>query len=105
MPAWLWPVKTGRTFVDLWTICHLCFWVVIGFNWGALALKNKALHSWWLPYLCALAGAFLWEVFEGQVLERLGVVRYPEVWFNRWLSDPLVALVGVGLGLWLVNRQ
>jgi len=103
--SWFLPVKTGQSFFDTWSICHFCFWVVIGFNWGALALKNKAMHAWWLPYLVVLAGALLWEVFEGQVLEKLGFVRCPELWFNRWLSDPIVGLAGVALGLWLVKHQ
>jgi len=103
--TWLWPPRTGQTVLDTWSICHFCFWLVIGFNWQALALKNKAMHSWWLPYLVVLAGALLWEVFESQVLEKLGFVRCPELWFNRWLSDPIVGLAGVALGLWLVRQQ
>jgi hypothetical protein len=59
----------------------------------------------WLPYVVVLVGALLWEVFEWQVLEKLGFVRCPEMWFNRWLSDPIVGLAGVALGLWLVRQQ
>jgi hypothetical protein len=103
--SWLWPPRTGQTFLDLWSVCHLCFWIVIGFNWGALALKNKALHPVWLPIVVTVCGALLWEVFEWQVLERLGIVRHPELWFNRWLSDPLVGVIGVLLGIWLVRHQ
>ena len=103
--SWFWPIRTGATVLDAWSVVHLCFWIVVGANWQALALKNKALHTWWLPYTVVLAGALLWEVFEGQVLEKLGFVCYPELWYNRWLSDPLVGLAGVALGLWLVRQQ
>jgi len=44
-------------------------------------------------------------VFEKWYLEPHGYVLHPEVWFNRWLSDPLVGLAGVALGLWLVRQQ
>lgn len=102
---WLWPIKTGRTFFDVWSICHFAFWLVFGFNWGAVALRNKSEHAWWLPYVVAVVGALLWEVVEGQVFEPLGFVRHPEAWFNRWLSDPLVAVIAVLFALWLVRHQ
>lgn len=103
--SWLWPIKTGQSFFDTWTICHFAFWTVAGFNWGAIALRNRAMHAWWLPLVVALAGALLWEVIEWQVFEPLGFVRYPEVWFNRWVSDPLVGVAAMLFGLWAVHHQ
>lgn len=102
---WFWPIRTGNTFFDVWSICHLCFWVVAGFNWASVALKYKALSNWWLLYVATLAVAFLWEVIEKQIFEPSGYVHHPEIWYNRWLSDPLIGLIGVTIGVYLVSKQ
>lgn len=103
--SWLWPIKTGKTFFDVWSVCHCFFWVVLGFNWGALAPKHKWMALAWLPFAVTLVLALLWEVAEKWYFEPHGWVLHPEVWYNRWLSDPLVGLIGMGLGLWLVSKQ
>jgi hypothetical protein len=103
--SWLWPIRTGQTFFDVWTVCHLCFWVIFGFNAWAVCLKRKLSPSKWLILLVAFALSFVWEGFEGGYLESHGWVMFQEVWFNRWVSDPLMALAGTAFGLALVKRQ
>lgn len=103
--GWLWPIRTGQTFFDTWTICHLCFWIVFGYNFVAVCLRRKWVDRLPWALLLALVGAYAWECFEGFVLEPRGWVMFQEVWFNRWISDPFVALVGTLGGVLLVRKQ
>lgn len=103
--SWLWPIKTGQTFFDTWSICHVCFWLVYGYNFVATCLKYKWAAPLWLGVLLALIGAYAWECFEGFVLEPRGWVMFQEVWFNRWVSDPLMAVIGALVGIALAKRQ
>jgi hypothetical protein len=107
--SWLWPIRTGQTVVDVWSVCHLCFWVVYGFNFWAVCLRAHYTPPWWVGYTLAVAAALLfalaWELLEGFYLEKHGWVLFKEIWFNRWLSDPLMAVLGTALGLYLVRLQ
>jgi len=105
LPSWLWPVKTGRVFFDVWSIVHMAFWLVLGANWEAVRTSHK-----WPRHLGAVLGvtlvlALAWECFEKWYAEPHGWVAHPEIWFNRWLSDPLVGLAGVALGILIISRQ
>ncbi len=91
---WLWPIKTGKTFFDVWTIVHLSFWVFVGhlawvFHWNR-----------WYSMGVFMTVALLWEVFE-RVMEpkRPDIWLNPESWLNAWVSDPMTCLVGV-LFIW-----
>lgn len=99
MMQYLWPIKTGVTFFDYWTIAHLAFWWVVG---SSLAALDKRGFVW----LCAcLGGAFVWETFE-QGAHRWwpGVWQNPESWVNSWLSDPLMCIIAVLLAWWGYDR-
>ena len=90
---WLLPI-TGYSFFDVWTLVHLAFWIFAGSTlWGFQVPK-------WLSLACSLAFAFAWEGFE-HVMAPLhpAIWRDPESWWNSWLSDPLMCVVGV-LGIW-----
>jgi hypothetical protein len=102
---WLWPIQTGTTMFDVWSIVHLCFWLVLGANWEAVRVSRHWQQCWAAVLGSTLALALLWEVFERWYAEPHGWVAHPEVWFNRWLSDPLVGLTGVALGILLISRQ
>lgn len=91
---WLWPIKTGRTIIDVWTIVHVCFWVYFGsitwsFQWNR-----------WYSMLGCLALAFGWEAFE-RIMEpkKPDIWLTPESWANAYVSDPLTCIVGV-LFIW-----
>lgn len=91
---WLYPIRTGRTFLDVWTIVHVCFWVYFGsLTW------SFQLNRWFSMGLC-LALAFAWEVFE-RIMEpkKPEIWLTPESWLNAWVSDPLTCVVGV-LFIW-----
>lgn len=103
--SWLWPIKTGQTFFDTWSICHVCFWLVYGYNFVAVCLKYKWTVSLELGVLLALVCAYVWECFEGFYLEPRGWVMFQEIWFNRWVSDPLMAIIGAMIGIVLAKRQ
>ena len=97
LPIWLWPIRTGKTFFDRWTLVHLAFWYVVGAN-----LSSQKV-SWWVSFGIMIVGAYLWEAFEQEILEPRGKVKFPEGKLNRWVSDPLMAVVGGGLGWWITN--
>lgn len=88
--------RTGFSFLDPWSIVHLSTWIVVGAN-------LRALHAprWWSIVGC-LAGALLWEVFE-RYAERTWpqVWLHPESWWNAWVSDQLMCVLGV-LGIWII---
>jgi hypothetical protein len=43
---WFWPVRTGITFFDVWTIFHLAFWVFMGSNfWVQRCLRVGNLRA------------------------------------------------------------
>jgi len=91
--SWL-ALTTGYSFLDAWSIVHLAFWIFVGSTLWALKVD-------WKPALiCSLAVAFAWELFE-HIMAPLHpeVWRDPESWWNAWLSDPLMCVVGV-LGIW-----
>jgi hypothetical protein len=93
MLNWFWPVRTGQTFLDVWSIFHLVFWIFFG-------------HCIWVVFdgkfdrpravLVCMVTAYLWEVFE-----RYAEPRWPHLWktpesfLNSYISDPLTCLVGI----------
>ena len=98
--GWLY-FYTGYSFVDVWTLVHLSFWIFFGSSvWG---LTNK--HSnipWFRTAVCGgcVLLSLLWEVVEGPLARANPTVWLdPESWWNSWLSDPLTCIIGV-LGVW-----
>lgn len=88
MLKWFWPIRTGITFLDYWSLSHFGFWFVVG---ATLATASRG----WVA-VCCLAVAFGWEVFE-----RFAEVTWPRVWLspeswvNSWISDPLMCILGL----------
>jgi hypothetical protein len=103
---WFWPVRTGETFFDVWSIVHFAVWLIFGANVEALMQTHgrKPLLTV-AAYGTGLVFALLWEQFERKVLEPRRIVAFPEVWFNRWISDPLMSPAGAAVGMWLIGRQ
>lgn len=98
-----WPIITGKTFLDRWSIVHLAFWFIVGANVESI----RQLHpvaSISLAYIAGMVGAGLWELFETK-LENWGFVKHKESPLNRWVSDPLMAPVGMALGVLLIGGQ
>jgi len=87
--TWLYG-KTGYSFIDCWTVVHLCFWVFAGHipwvcGWNRL----------WSMIGC-LTFAYMWEVFEHFMAPRHPQTWLsPESWWNSWVSDPLTCVIGV----------
>jgi hypothetical protein len=103
MTKWIWPIRSGQTFFDVWSVVHLAFWLVVGGNLEALHQIGK-LPALGLAYGCGFALSFGWEILE-RILELNGLVKIPEGKLNRWVSDPLMALIGMALGIFLVGKQ
>jgi hypothetical protein len=100
IPAWLWPIRTGKTFFDTWSICHFVAGMLIGYNLGA---QDVGLP---LFVVITLALGFAWEVVE-RFIEKYApqMVKHPESPLNSWVSDPIMVLLGGLLGYWLVSFQ
>jgi len=100
LPRWLWPIRTGVTFFDVWSIAHFAAGVVIGFD---LASQNS---SFWRVVWITLVLGYLWEVVETLIEKYFPkFIKHHEGLLNRWVSDPLMVLVGALLGSWLVGFQ
>lgn len=100
LPTWLYPIKTGQTFFDVWSIAHFAAGVVIGFD---LASQNSSI---WRVVLITLILGYLWEVVESGIERWLPkFIKHHEGLLNRWVSDPLMVLVGALLGSWIVGYQ
>ena len=95
----LWPIRTGETFFDEWSLVHFAFWFVIGANLAALKAPP------WLCWTVFIVGALAWEIVEKFVVDgMLGWVAHPERWFNSWISDILVAPIGGFAGYYLIKH-
>lgn len=96
--GWLWG-HTGKSFVDVWSIFHVAFWLVVGsVLWSrehAQALLGKPSMRARNTVIC-VGVALLWEAFE-RGAERWWPTLWlnSESWYNSWLSDPLTCVVGV----------
>jgi hypothetical protein len=99
MFSWLWPVATGKTFLDVWTIFHLAFWLYMGSNF----------YSFKVPLATALAVgivfSYLWEIFERYAEVKWPAIwTHPESWVNAYVSDPLTSVVGILVTWFLLNN-
>jgi hypothetical protein len=79
--------RTGYSLLDYWTLSHAAFWLVAGSTLAALKAPRV------ISYICCLAGAVLWEVFE-RFAEHLWPTVWlsPESFMNAWVSDLLSTL-------------
>ena len=91
MPDWLWG-RTGYAFFDNSSIIHFCFWVFFG--------SGPYYIGWpfWKGMLVCMPLALAWEVAEHFLAPAFPQYwKHPESWWNAWLSDPLMCVLGVGL--------
>jgi hypothetical protein len=90
--GWFYPIRTGQTFFDVWSIFHLAFWVFMGSNfWAAQKFIERPRAM-----LVGLCLAYGWELFE-----RYAEHKWPDVWLtpeshlNSYVSDPLTCVLGM----------
>lgn len=97
---WFWPVHTGASLFDFWSLIHLAFWFIIGSQVAAM-MKAKGWKALPLVISVGLIVAYGWEIFERHA-ERLWplVWNSPESWVNSWISDPLMCVLGLAIGWW-----
>ena len=91
---------TGQSLIDIWTLVHLCFWIVVGSTlWAFKAPKLKSVVVCWLISLA-------WEVFEVFAF-KLWPDKWqdPESWYNSFISDPLTSIIGVLLIWWALDHR
>jgi hypothetical protein len=86
---------TGYSFFDVWSLVHLAFWIFAGSTLWALHVNR------WLALSSGLIAALMWEVLEHFMAPlHPEIWKDPESWWNAWLSDPLMCVVGV-LGIYM----
>ena len=108
--SWLWPIKTGQSLIDVWSICHMAAFLVIAFNVEALGIAGALGIP--LALGLGLSIGLAWEGWE-TVLEWFDkrrtvekrYIKHPERWRNHWIGDPIVDIVGFVLGLYLAQGQ
>jgi len=91
----LWPIRTGQTFFDVWSVTHASFWLAVGVFFGLGGVPPQV--GWPIIIVCA----YLWEILERFVFGQY--VSHREVWFNSFVSDPLMC-VAAALG-YVLARQ
>jgi len=87
----------GEAFLDRWTLVHLALWFVVGANMQALGVPQL----WRWPII--LVGAYVWEIIESLLEEHTKLVMVQESPINRWVSDPLMGILGGSLGMVLLG--
>jgi len=97
---WLLPIRTGKTFLDTSSVIHFCFWIFAG---SCFAYARKPLlHA--MAFMALLA--YGWEFFERYAEKKWPQVwLHPESWYNAYVSDVLMGVLGVWFAYWLVSRQ
>lgn len=90
---------TGISFIDVWTLPHLAFWIFFGSClW---VIKETRLFALLLSFAIAIG----WEAFE-----RIAEKEWPRTWLNTesfvnaWISDPLTAIIGIVIIYKLLDR-
>jgi len=102
LPLWFFG-KTGYSFVDVWSIVHVAFWVYTGslvWSFQEAQPEESALKSRYLGMAACMLGAIAWEVFEFFMAPKHPKLwMSTESWWNAWVSDPLTCVWGV-LFIW-----
>lgn len=123
--GWLYG-HTGFSFIDVWALVHLTFWIFFGSClWAGLRQKGREArivaltacmvlaYGWemseavFAPQYHGLWGD--WFLYDGAHYEFACVSWLPichyESWWNSWISDPLTCLIGVPLIWFLLDRK
>jgi hypothetical protein len=97
--SWVFPGITGRVFFDGPSVFHLAFWI--------FAASCFAYAKWSLTRAMAVMTvvAYAWEFFERYAEKKYPTFwTHPEIWFNSYISDPLMGVIGVLLAYYLVKH-
>jgi hypothetical protein len=95
---------TGRSFVDVWSVAHLAFWIFVGSVLWPM-VKDAGTTTRLIALGACLIVAYAWEGFE-----KIAEVRWPrlwlhpESWHNSFVSDPLTTVIGVLGMMYLLDR-
>ena len=85
-----------KRLIDRWALVHFAFWFVIGANFHMLSVAH------WAQWAIVLGGAVSWELVE-IVLEKNDIIGGRERWYDRWVSDMLMAVAGASVGMYWVG--
>lgn len=79
-------------FLNWWSLVHFCFWAAVT---GLVWKRARSRVSLGQVLLLSLVGAYVWEVVEYFVAVLPVLWKLTESGMNRWVSDPLMALIAV----------
>ena len=91
-------IDAGQGFFDRWTMAHLTIWISFGITLGALTYSAEKItesQAWTI----IIAGAILWELIETFIDKYTTFTITNESWYNRWISDLVMAFIGGGAGM------
>lgn len=91
-----WLGKKGSAVLDRWTPLHLVVWFIVGLSIGYLDLSR-----WWI-WPVVLLGGYTWSTVEMALETLTGLELQVEGRLNRWVADPLMAVVGSSAGMYIV---
>lgn len=79
--------------VDRWTLVHFAFWFVIGAGFTLFRIDVP-----WVQWGIVATGIVSWELAEW-FMEQKDLINSAEPLANRWISDPVISLVGAAVGM------
>ena len=82
--------------IDRWTLVHFAFWFVVGANFHLFGIP--AFWQWFT----VIGGVIVWELIE-MALEHYKVIKGKESFLDRWISDPIIGILGAGAGMYWVS--
>lgn len=93
--AFLYPMETGKTLFDLWSLVHFCGWLALGSNCVAANFPN------WAVWTTLVASTVIWETLERTLISHM--IQHPESFINSFIGDPISNSLGFWLGVYIAN--
>jgi hypothetical protein len=93
--SWFFPIETGKTLFDLWSVVHFAGWMALGANCVAGNLPN------WAVWTVLASSTIIWEIVERTLLKHM--IQHPESMINSFIGDPISNSLGFCFGVWLAH--
>jgi hypothetical protein len=95
----IWGNKAGQSVFEMWSIIHAGFYAFLSSSIEA------AYHPrWFINVIWVLSLTTVWELFE-TFAEKKWPAKWSntrELWFNRWIGDPISNSSGAAFGIFVV---
>ena len=90
-------IGEGDGFFDKWSLSHLTIWLALGVPLGAFIANDICTQQ--QAWMAVAGGAIAWELFETFLDKCTTFSLTNENFLNRWISDPVMAFIGAGVGM------